>query len=223
MNAAEFKKLINKHFAPKIRALGWKGSGFNFYKIESNHVIRVFGLQGAWFGGSVCCETAIHFDFIPDLAHTEINLDKISYASCLFRKRLSPKGYGDYHWTFKDNEFDNISSVNQIWDAFSKHGLNFYLSYDNFPSPFDRLQVKDFQDKSFNHIEKYHIFNKIEFAWFLKELNLLINRIDIAKEFSQYGLNEAKKWAIEMSKHNKGKIDEKYIEIYEKKFKITSP
>lgn len=67
MNASEFKKLVNKGFAPPIRQLGWKGSGFHFYQTNPNHVVNIFGLQGTWMGGSVCCETAIHFDFYSGL------------------------------------------------------------------------------------------------------------------------------------------------------------
>ncbi|WP_350289131.1 DUF4304 domain-containing protein [uncultured Croceitalea sp.] len=68
MNASEFRKLVAKHFSPKIRELGWKGSGFHFRKQPENHIGNLCGIQGSWYGGSVCCETAIYFDFIPDLA-----------------------------------------------------------------------------------------------------------------------------------------------------------
>ena len=91
MNASEFKKLVNKTFAANIRQLGWKGSGFNFYKAHPNHVVNIFGLQGSWMGGDVCCETAIHFDFIPDLAHSDIDVSKTPLQAVLFDKDLAPK------------------------------------------------------------------------------------------------------------------------------------
>ena len=185
--------------------------------------MKIFGLQGVWFGGSICCETAIHFDFIPDLAHDEIDISKTTYASCLIRKRLSPKGAGDYHWSIHNKESDNIDSINQIWEAFNIYGKRFYDSFENYPYPFDNIQVKDLQDKNINLTERFHFHNKIEFAWLLKEINLQLNRLTIANEFSQFGIQEARNWALEVAKHNHGKIDEKYIEIYEKKFKINCP
>ena len=142
MDAAGFKKLISKHFSPRLRELGWKGSGFNFRKVEDNHIVKIFGLQGSWYGGSVCCETAIHFDFISDLAGKPF--DKTTYAACIIRERLSPKGEGDYHWTFSDNEEDNVKSIKQIWDAFEKYGQRFYRDFDNFPEPFVSIKPKDF-------------------------------------------------------------------------------
>lgn len=223
MDAAGFKKLVTKHFAPKIREFGWKGSGFHFRKVEDNHIVKIFGFQGAWFGGSVCCETAIHFDFIPDLAQDKIDINKITYASCLIRKRLSPKGVGDYHWNFKSSEEENIKSINQIWESFEKYGTKFYDSFDSFPKPFDTIKVKDLKKRNFRLLNDCFIPNMIEFAWILKEINLKIGKYEIAQEFADYGLVEANKWANEMAKNNRGKIDKEYIRIYEDKFKITSP
>jgi hypothetical protein len=223
MDAAGFKKLVTKHFAPKIRELGWKGSGFHFRKVEDNHIVKVFGFQGAWYGGSVCCETAIHFDFIPDLAQDNVDVNKITYASCLIRERLSPKGDGDYHWNFRDSEADNIESINQIWESFEKHGTRFYNSFNDFPNPFDKIKVKDLKKRNYRLIKNCFISNMIEFAWILKEINLKIGKYNNAQEFADYGLDEANKWAKELAKNNRGKIDYEYLRIYEDKFKITSP
>ncbi len=42
-------------------------------------------------GGSVCCETAIHFDFITDLGYSVVEPEKITYASCVTEKDLVQK------------------------------------------------------------------------------------------------------------------------------------
>ncbi len=52
--------------------MGMRGE---FQKIEDNHIVKIFGIQGSWAGGSGCCEMTIHFDFIPDLAG-DLNLFK---------------------------------------------------------------------------------------------------------------------------------------------------
>jgi hypothetical protein len=225
MNAGEFRKLANKYFSPNIRQLGWKGSGFHFYKHDSNHVVNIFGIQGAWYGGSVCCETAIHFDFIPDLAQKEIDIPKISYASCLIRKRLSPKAVGDHHWTFRDNEEDDIKSVNQIWEAFKTHGTNFYNDFANFPYPFDAINVNDLKtNPNYKLLDKYYITNSINFTWLLKEINLFIGKPDIAKEFSMYGLSQMAAHEGSMSGYSKSKKvkadNENYFKTIRKMFEI---
>ncbi|HSZ85876.1 MAG TPA: DUF4304 domain-containing protein [Puia sp.] len=215
MVANNFKKLVNKNLAPDIRQLGWKGSGFHFYQPNSNHVVNIFGLRGAWYGGSVCCETAIHFDFIQDLAHKQIDISKTTYASCVIRKRLSPKGTGDYHWILRDTEEENIKSINQIWGAFKTHGLAFYNDFANFPYPFDIIQPQDLEkNNQYLILNKYYLHNQIHLAWLLKEINLFIGRQEKAKEFATFGLTEVRKHADKMLIQFKSKGQQKEIEKY---------
>lgn len=90
MNASEFKKLSTKFLAPRLREISWKGSGFNFYRTTENNIIQILGIQSSWHGGSVYCETAIHFDFIPDLAG-KTDPSKVSYASSWLDKDLAQR------------------------------------------------------------------------------------------------------------------------------------
>lgn len=223
MNASEFKKLSNKTLATNIRELDWKGSGFHFYKINPNHVVNIFGVQGSWTGGSVCCETAIHFDFIPDLAHNVIDVSKTTYASCIIRKRLSPKGEGDFHWTFRDKEEENLKSINQIWEAFKTHGLRFYSDFENFPRPFDTVKPADIErSKNYRILGKHYVMNHIELVWLLKEINSFIERKQTAMEFADLGLKMALSHADSMARQFKGKKAqadiENYRDVYRKKF-----
>ncbi|WP_397447865.1 DUF4304 domain-containing protein [Polaribacter sp. R77954] len=223
MNASEFKKLVAEHFSPKIRDLGWKGSGFHFRKMQENGIGNIFGIQGSWYGGEVCCETAINFEFMNKLYGIEFK--KETYASSLIRKRLSPKGEGDHHWYFSNNIEKNIESVNSIWKAFEKHGLNFYNDFNNFPHPFDKIKPKDLKSgKSHKILGKYFVVNQIELTNILKELNLLLGNTRIAEEFSRVGLeriNEHSKRILTGNKNNKYyKQSEKYIEKLIKNMKI---
>ena len=217
MNASEFKKLVNKHFSPNIRELGWKGSGFHFYQQNQNHVVNIFGLQGSWLGGSVCCETAIHFDFLHDLAHKEINITKTTYASCLIRERLSPKGEGDWHWRFSDKEENNLNSINQIWEAFKTYGLKFYIDFANFPYPFDIIKPADLSiNTNYKILNKYYVPNQIELAWLLKEINLFIGRKEMAKHFCELGMAKA----IAFTQGRSKQATENYLAVYRDRFKI---
>lgn len=224
MNASEFKKLSTKHLTPKLRERGWKGSGFNFYKTNNNNVIQIISLQGSWLGGSVCCETAIHFDFIPDLAGNT-DLSKISSASCLIRQRLSPKGEGDYHWIFKNDEEQNIQSLNQIFEALEKFGEKFFKDFENFPHPFDMFKPNDFlNNKRILVLDKYLIYNEFNFIWALKEINLKIDKVEKAKEFSEIGIEKASKYfkkIIDDTKSKKQKeLNNQFLETLIKKLKI---
>ncbi|MFD0837224.1 DUF4304 domain-containing protein [Mariniflexile aquimaris] len=222
MNAAEFRKLVAEHFSPKIRELGWKGSGFHFRKNPENHIGNLFGIQGSWYGGSVCCETAIHFDFMLDMAG--LTFDKITYASSLIRKRLSPKGEGDYHWNFSNDLKKNIESVNSIWDSFEKHGTRFYNDFANFPQPFDKIKPTDLRNSNnYKILGKYYVGNSIELANLLKEVNLLIGNQAQAREFSEIGIegvNELGKRLLVGKKTKSYRETERFIENQIKKLTV---
>ncbi|WP_100616373.1 DUF4304 domain-containing protein [Confluentibacter citreus] len=222
MNATEFRKLVTEHFSPKIRELGWKGSGFHFRKMNENHIGNIFGLQGSWYGGSVCCETAIYFDFMPDLAG--LSFEKSTYASCLIRKRLSPKGEGDYHWNFSNDLEKNIESVKSIWKAFEQHGIKFYEDFADFPHPFDKIKPIDLINSDNYRIHgKYYVGNHIELANLLKDINILLGRREIAKEFSVIGINRANNLANRLLVGRKTKTyreSERFIEMQIKRLTV---
>lgn len=214
MNASEFKKLSTKVLSPRLREKGWKGSGFNFYRFTDNNIIQIFGIQGSWHGGSVCCETAIHFDFIPDLIG-KTDPSKVSYASCFVRQRLSPKGEGDFHWRFRHNEVDNIRSLNQIFDALEKFGEKFYNDFKNFPNPFDKIKPNDFLTRQrVILLNKYYVYNEFNFIWLLKEINLKINKIEIAKEFSEIGIEKASRYYNKLINETKSKKQKEMEKIH---------
>ncbi len=225
MNASEFKKLVAKHFTPEVRKLGWKGSGFNFRQETDSPVVNIFGIQGSRWGGSVCCETAIHFNFLHDLTHNQIDISKTTYASCMIRNRLSPQGEGDYHWNFRDNEEDNVKSISQILSAFKTHGTNFYNEFVDFPHPFDKITPGEIaNNRGYRILGKYFLLNLIDFCWLLKEINLKIGRPAVAKEFSELGLDMMAKHVESMRAQFKGKKFEaemcKYISATDLLFKM---
>ena len=222
MNTNEFKKIVTEHFSPKIRELGWKGSGFHYRKLEENHIVKIFGIQGMWYGGSIDCETAIHFDFIPDLAGLPFN--KSTYASCLIRKPLSPNGEGGYQWKLGNDFEKNIDSVNSIWNAFEKHGETFYQDFAGFPHPFDKIAPQDLRSNdNYRILGKYYISNNIEFANLLKEINLLIGNKSLAKEFSEIGIektNELRKKLLVGRKTKSYRETEKFLQLKIEKLTI---
>lgn len=188
MSAAEFKKLVSKYFSPEIRKLGWKGSGFNYYKKESNGIIKIFGMYGSWMGGSIYCETGIDFDFLPNESHEKTQRIK-RVSECLIRERLSIGG-----WNFNENATQNIKTVQSILMEFLSLGTKFYDDFDHFPHPFDKIKAKDLRtNANFKLCGKYDISNSIFFSILLKDINLHLNRKEIAREFSEFGIERTNK------------------------------
>lgn len=190
MNLTEFKKVVNRHFAPKARELGWTGNGFNYLKIEKNHLVKIFGMHGSWMGGCVYCETGIHFDFLP-LYENDSPIEKKKVTECFFRERLSVGT-----WEFFEDEERNIKQVEGILNEFLTKGSNFYTDFEKFPNPFDKISVKDIADEpEYKLLDKYEITNDRTFALLLKDINLHLGRVEIAKEFSEYGITRTEEFA----------------------------
>ncbi|TGN16850.1 DUF4304 domain-containing protein [Leptospira bandrabouensis] len=189
MGAKEFKNLSRLHLSPKLKEMGWNGDGFNFYK-TTNNIIQIFGIYGSWIGGTIYCETAIHFNLIPDLTGN-IQPAKIRFNNCLIRERLTRNGFGSSGWKLKEKVEDNISSILQIQNSFEKFGLEFYKEFENFPKPFDSINPEDIQTKrNLKVLEKYYIHNEIYFLWLLLEINCKMKRLNVANQFSQIGLEK---------------------------------
>jgi Domain of unknown function (DUF4304) len=214
MNAAEFRKLSNAYLAPRMRELGWQGSGFDFRDFGSAPLVKILGIQGTWHGGSVCCETAIYYDFFNKGISGKIDVKKIRYYSGIIRKRLSPRGGGDYWWTFRDKPEDNIASIDQIWNAFITHGLAFYKDFENFPEPFLNISPRDLKGNvwgPFKLLGKYHIENDLLFTYFLQEFNKYIDRPSIAGGFSAYGIERTNYWGKLHFTNKRGEIDTDFL------------
>ncbi|RKS42567.1 uncharacterized protein DUF4304 [Gillisia mitskevichiae] len=220
MNTAEFRKLITKHFSPKIRELGWKGSGFHYRKVDQNHIVNILGLQGSRFGDSIYCETAIHFDFIPDLVG--FSYDKSTYDSCLIRERITPNNSGG--WNLSNKEDINIETINSIWTSFKLQGTKFYEDFSKFPHPFDKIKPQDLRNNTnYKILGKYFITNHIELANLLKEINLLIGNKAMAKEFSILGIeaiNDLGRKLLVGKKTKSYRETERFIENQLKKLTI---
>ena len=133
----------------------------------------------------------------------------------MVRQRLSPKGEGDYHWTFRDNEDDNIKSLNQIFEALEKFGEKFYQDFNNFPSPFDRIKPNDFLTKErVVLLDKYYVYNEFNFIWLLKEINLKINKPEIARQFSEIVIDKASKYYNKLIDETKSKKQKELTKVY---------
>ncbi|WP_282117960.1 hypothetical protein [Maribacter aquivivus] len=177
----ELHNLVKEYFAPKMIEAGWEVvTGLDFIKIKDNHIVNVFGFQGNWKEeedfynphllnkDTICCETAIHFDFLPDF-------EKIRYPFCEVRNRLSPLGEGNYHWGFSSNEDKNIEMIDSIWTAFENHSPKFYKDFENFPYPFDQIKPEDIEKSVFIKIlNKYHFYIYSGSAKLLKDINQFI-------------------------------------------------
>ena len=63
-NKDEFLQVIKDEFAPRLRDIGFKGSGHNFKRIN-NEIINIINIQVNKYGGSYAVNLGLHLTFYP--------------------------------------------------------------------------------------------------------------------------------------------------------------
>lgn len=103
MKAKEaFFNCLKSEFAPKLRALGFTGSGQHFHRIR-NEVIHAINIQVNKYGGSCCVNLGLHLTFLPVAGGSQLaDPKKIRATSCEFRWRLAPSDSTDYWWGYEE-------------------------------------------------------------------------------------------------------------------------
>lgn len=137
IKSADFKKIVNDHFAPKIHELGFKGKDFFFYRENETYTEAVF----FWTyrsGGAIAVDLLVRFNKIiyPDgKKRTPSRL--LRDEDCEFHKRLSPnkilpKGKFDvWFWVFEEHLNENVKIVEDIWRLFATIGLEYFKRFEN--------------------------------------------------------------------------------------------
>lgn len=97
---AAFYGILKTEFAPRLRELGFVGSGIHFRRVRGE-VIHVVDIQGSKYGGSSAVNLGLHATFLP-MGHNGQLPDpkKIKEVECDFRMRLAPDGRNDHWWKY---------------------------------------------------------------------------------------------------------------------------
>ena len=137
----EFKKYIAKYLSPKLRELGFKGSGFNYKKTSGNyiHTIQIFGNK---YGGEGWVEVGVHLDFLPDSVHEPIDLKKINTIDCFARHSLHLEN-GNQMVDYGIDEKEAEESIGLMYEMIFNQGMPYFDLFQDFPSPFDQISLTD--------------------------------------------------------------------------------
>ena len=95
-----FFNILKEEFAPRLRNIGFKGSGQNFRRLNGE-IINTINIQGHKYGGSCAVNLGLHLSFLPVNWSDQLpDVKTIKEVDCEFRKRLAPKNKGDYWWKY---------------------------------------------------------------------------------------------------------------------------
>lgn len=97
----KIERAWTEHFAPVVRAEGFRGSGRDFRLVTDDFAFAV-NLQGSRYGGKFAVNLGVHPISIPNVAGKMIDLKSFKEIECAFRERLTEDGY-DTWWTYSED------------------------------------------------------------------------------------------------------------------------
>lgn len=189
MSREEFHKHLRSNFAPRLRGLGFTGSGCNFRRV-ANDTLHVINIQGNKCGGSCCVNLCIHPLCLPiEGADGLADPKKLKGYQCAFLRRLTPAKTSDKWW--KHNGF--FTSPSRIADdliaTYFKHGESYFNKFSTVDDLLDELSIDKLQAKTSIACTGMHMA--------IPKVALVAARIyscrgedELKKQYAQFGLDQ---------------------------------
>ena len=147
-SASEFKKSVTKHFAPNIRKLGFKGTGFLYRKVNKHYTNVIQFETYRRLGGAVRMLLGVYFqhiDFVGVSITERLPVNKVRVCDCDICFFLSPHDF-DQWWTYAETLEGNRDVIYKIWNMFLLIGLPFFDEFENYPKPFTQISLNDLKN-----------------------------------------------------------------------------
>jgi len=192
ISTAEFKKQIGQSLGQQLRDLGFKGSGFD-YLMDTEDFLFAIGIQGNRYGGQCCVELGIQPKNLNTDGSRFLDFKKMKYVDCEFRTRLSPRGQGDFWWTYDDDENKNRKLADDIVQTIRDFAIPVIKKIKDNPDFLEEIEPEDLDNLyngKFNKLNGLNLMTtEIRMAWALTKALEKKNFLK-AKMFAQYGLSK---------------------------------
>ena len=189
ITTAEFKKQVAKTFGDEMRKLGFKGSGFNYFRETDNYLFAIW-IESRW-GNSCSTGLAIHPKQVGKNSEGKLNLAKLKIHQYEFKLSLSGQGRSD-RWEYSNENEQNKKTINEIITYIKMRALPVMELFASNPNVLDRFKVselKNFQENFTNRTGVYIATTEIRFAW---AMTLIFENKDRekARQFAEYGATQ---------------------------------
>lgn len=182
-----FYGLLRDEFAPRLRELGFKGSGSNFRRIRGD-VINTINIQGNKYGGSSAVNLGLHLTFLPVNWRDELpEVTKIKEVECEFRKRLAPKKMHDYWWKYDGLFTSPAKQVSHLKKTYFDVGEPAFAKFDTVEKIASMISLDQiFAD---NYIDAFGGVTEVRAALTMARIHENIGNLDLARAFATAGMS----------------------------------
>ena len=134
------RKRFQSALRQRLPLSGFAGKTTAFRRIQSP-VLQLISSQAWKYGGGMCVNLGIHFDFLPRRAGFPALLEGFEEFHCVIRKRLVPPGYtGDFWWRYGDDLDETQRSAEHLVETLCGQGLPFLEQLGQLPGPYRDLK-----------------------------------------------------------------------------------
>jgi len=189
-----FYGLLRDEFAPRLRELGFKGSGSNFRRIRGE-VINTVNIQGNKYGGSSAVNLGLHLTFLPVNWEDQLpDIKKVKEIDCEFRNRLAPKRKHDYWWKYGGLFKSPSKQVSHLIDTYLKVGEPAFSKYDTVERVANMISIEE----SFanNYIEAFGGITEVRAALTMARIHQHLGNSDLAHAFATAGMENLDRAAV---------------------------
>ena len=190
ITTSDFKKQIGKTFGQEMRAFGFKGTGFEYFKETEEFLIAVYIDSGRW-GGKCTAGFAIHPKVIDKDSEGILNLQKLKIYQYVFKMPLTVYARGE-SWNYSDIETENIQTVNKIITSIKKIAFPVIKQFTDTPNFLDLYDISDLDDFYNQWIKKTGVFISSSELVFARVMTNYFEKKNIqkAKQFAKWGLSQ---------------------------------
>ena len=181
-----FFSILKQELSPKLREIGFKGSGQNFRRIN-NEIVNIVNIQVNRYGGGCAVNLGLHLSFLPMSSNTVLpNLENIKENDCEFRTRLAPKNKPDYWWNYDGLLGSPEKKARHLFNTYFKYGEPVFKKFDSVENNAAMFTIDDLKKK-----DSLYVFGHVTLqrgALTMARIHLHLGNMAKAREFAIFGL-----------------------------------
>ena len=181
-----FYAVLKTEFAPRLRAVAFKGTGQNFRRVAGD-MIHAINIQGNKWGDSCTVNLGLHLTFLPDTLQVMPDLKTIKEIDCEFRFRMFVDEGRDQWWLYGTTPMEAEQSARSLIATYFDFGEPHFSRY-NQPTAL----VAELEQIVFGHRPAEHWLQRLSLvraALAGARIHLHYGNLAESKRFARAGLN----------------------------------
>jgi len=186
-NKKVFFEILKQEFSPKLREIGFKGSGQNFRRVNKE-VINTINIQVDKYGGGCAVNLGLHLTFLPLCWADKLpDIENIKEIDCEFRMRLAPKNKTDYWWKYGGMLSPPSKKAHHLIETYFTYGEPHFQTFNTIEKVSNMLSVEDIKKSDYINVFGGVISQRGALA--MARIHKHLGDITKAKEFASFGLD----------------------------------